>query len=648
MSSYILILIASFFLLLVGSVLSILGNHKVSNKLYAGILLVASASGLAGACLSWQVPQTWSLPDKIFLGVAPVSFHADALSAVFLLLLFIVSFSVALFSPGYLKHLKPHISLSAFWASLFIFIFAMGGVVLSANALTFLVFWEGMSISSAVLVALDFKRIKSGRAALIYLGATRIASALLAAGFILFYLNSGSWSFSEWNTTSPETLVPAFLVLIGLCIKCGLWPFHIWLPYAHPAAPSPVSALMSGVMIKVALYAIIRLFATGVMPSSVIAIALLCLGLISSLWGALFALVQYDLKRLLAYSSVENIGLMAVGVSISMYAMSKGWNQVAVIGFVAALFHALNHGFFKSLLFLCAGSIDYSVQTRDLDQLGGLARNMPVTMLCFLVGSAAISALPPLNGFSSKWLIYQSLFNFATHSKNELESAMALACIGALALVGGLAVACFTNATAMSFLGRARTNAALKAREVTAPMTGGLLLLALPCVFLGIASPWAINMLRQIYPFTEKAVPTLPMATVFMGLLVFAFLLYFLFMRKKVAVRKTWECGYGSLGPHMQISAESFAQPIASIFKPVLAYRLRSEIAGADRRHFPEKITADATMQSLLESRIYGPIIMTVRRFSDHLARLQAGSVHLYLLYILVTLVILLLLGSRL
>jgi hydrogenase-4 component B len=631
-----------------GCVVSVLGGRRNSNLAGSCVLLTAAMLTLAFV-FSAGKPTDFSLPAPVYLGIAPVSFHFDALAGIFLVLLLVVSSAAAIFSPGYLRHSFGEAGSKAYWPALFLFVLGMGATVLAANALTFIVYWEMMSLSSAVLVALDSKNTKTARAALIYLGATRIATALLASGFIWAHKLTGSWAFASWHLNSTALIGPALLVLLGLAIKAGLWPFHVWLPYAHPSAPAPVSALMSGVMIKVAIYAMIRFFCWEGGGSQTLAWVLGSLGIVSAVWGILFAMAQTDLKRILAYSSVENIGLVALALSICMYCRATAMSHIATMALVAAIFHCLNHGAIKSLLFLGAGAIDCQAHGRDLTRLGGLAKAMPQTSLLFIIGGASICALPPLNGFASKWLIYQSLFNLAVSSRSQIDIGLAIACMGTLGLVSGLALACFTRAIGVALLGRARTRAAANAQECGSAMIAAQVLLSTTCVAMGLGSPWISRSIeRLVQSGSTYALPVVPTGAlgVFLGLstiLIFRLA----FARQPKRTYMTWECGNGPLTARMQVTADSFAQPVEALFKPVLQYELHSEISGRDRRHFPEQVKTEAAISSLLESQIYGPAVNSIRWLSSHLSRLQAGSIHLYLLYVLVTLITLLLVGSR-
>lgn len=641
-------LLASTTLLILGAIAPIATKGLIKTGLSSVVLLAAALLIVCLGLQSWGKTNTLIVPLPFYLGVAPIAYRFDSLSAVFTTLLGVVGASTAVFSSGYLQLLRGRVHERTYWTGVNIFVVSMLHVVLATNALTFLLFWELMSLSSAALVAADVASRKAQHAALIYLGATRIATALLAGGFLWLYFISSSWDFSTWHLNN--SFCPALLVALGLCIKAGIWPFHIWLPYAHPAAPSPVSSLMSGMMIKVAIYALIRLFIMDGTGSLLLAPLLFGLGTVSAVWGVLFALVQQDLKRLLAYSSVENVGLILIGIAICAYAQAKGLPELAAIGLAAALFHSVNHGIFKSLLFFSAGTIDARVHTRELGHLGGLAKTLPCTMACFLAGSAAICALPPSNGFASKWLVYQGLFKAACHTQDKFLAGMIVTCIGILALVGALALACFVKAFSVSFLGRARSRSAEHATEGTPSMIVPQAVLAFLSILLGAFSPQATMTLSTVTPGSNAStqIPSLPLLALTIILTALATGLYFFVFnhkRKQPRTYLTWECGYGQLNARMQVTAESFAHSIAHIFTPILQYATRAEITGKDRRHFPDKISAEPVMVSLLESKVYGPFIAAVGAISTHFSKVQAGSIHLYLLYVIMTLVILLVIG---
>jgi len=629
-------------------------GKKINHLVPSTVLFAGGLTMLLAAMFGWQINYLWDAPWPIYLAVAPLSSHLDALSSIFIGLLAVVVISVSLFSPGYLEHLSHKINNGCYWVELFLFIIGMLGLILAANAVTFLVFWELIALSSVLLVVSDLSNRQARVAAFIYLGATRIATGFLMAGFLWMHSLCQSWSFSDWHFDQHATLIPAVLIVIGLCIKAGIWPFHDWLPYAHPAAPAPVSALMSGVMIKVSLYALIRLLVMGGLVSPWVSYMMLAMGLISLFWGILWALVQKDLKSLLAYCSIENAGLILVCISLAIICHGINMPEIGALFLAAAIFHCVNHGLFKSLLFLGAGAIDCRAHTRDLELLGGLAGKLPWTMFFFVIGSAAICSLPPLNGFSSKWLIYQSLFMLANKFHSIWLSGLSMSCIAILGLVSGMSLYCFTKAIGIGFLGRPRSHAAEHATEVTLPMLAAQLLLALCCVALGISAPdWMAVMQPACTAAFSNApvlsnVYTIPMALfafLIAGTSAIIYVLWLSDQTNNVKKYVTWECGFGDLTKRMQATATGFAENVTYTFSPLFLYSARSKIAGRDRRHFPEDVTLQVSTTPVLASRIYMPIVRVVNWLGERMLLLQAGSIHLYLCYILLTLVALMVIG---
>ncbi|MEI6914820.1 MAG: proton-conducting transporter membrane subunit, partial [Armatimonadota bacterium] len=438
----------------------------------------------------------------------------------------------------------------------------------------------------------------------------------------------------------------------------GSWPFHLWLPIALPASPAPVSALMSGVMIKTAIYVMIRLFVLGdhfAFPA--LGPIILVLGAVSAFWGVIFAVIQQDLKRLLAYCSVENIGVIMMGVGISIVGRDMHSPIVAQLGLAAALFHCLNHAIFKSLLFLGAGAVDARAHHRDLERLGGLIHRMPWTAAAFIVGSAAICALPPFNGFASEWILYQGFFGMAQHGETVLARLGGLMLMGWTALIGALAIAAFVKAAGVVFLGNPRSPEAENSREATKAMVAAQVMLAILCAGLGLGAPLV---LVQIATITAplggsellQASWTPPVVLLFIILLVTVGLLAVVLRRLAVSLPTrrfiTWECGFGDLGPRTQYTAASFAQPISRIFGAIYSYELQITVKGQHRRHFPETVDASTVHEAHLETKIYSPLLRLIHRFSgSFLMRLQAGSIHQYLMYMALVMALLLWVGVR-
>jgi hydrogenase-4 component B len=655
------LLAGAFCLLALLMLISFSSGNRTNNKVMSSGLAIVAFTIIAAAATSWSNSFQWSLPAPFYLGLAPFSVSVDRLSCFFLLLLGISAASVAAFSPGYLNHLKSTIHGGIYWTCLSTFVAAMALVLTAANGIAFLVFWELMSLSSVALVASDHAKHRTQRAAFIYLGATRIATLLLTAGFIWMHALTNSWDFSSWLFTDKTTLGPALLIFLGFCIKSGFWPFHHWLPYAHPEAPAPVSALMSGVMVKVALYGIIRLLIAGQCTFPIVGFLGLLLSTVSAGWGVLFALMERDLKRMLAYSTVENVGLIGMGLSLCIICRhTEGLLLVAAMALIGAMLHCLNHGVFKSLLFLGAGAVDASVHSRDMNILGGLAKRMPWTMATFFVGSIAICAMPPLNGFGSKWILYQSLLQWSYNSESPTLRALALLLVGALSFVGALSLACFTKAIGITFLGKPRSEAAAHARECTPAMRLSLSALSALCLIFGLA---LAEMVIALQPFTEQLgfigtrvvqllLPPqimLLFATV-TGIALGLGLHWLALSKDRPAIRSynTWDCGYGPLTARTEETASSFSRPIALIFKPLLQYRFATQIEGKDRRHFPEEVVVETYFVPLIETYVYRPALAVFGAISRLLVNLQTGSIHVHLLYVFVTLLLLILIGTTL
>lgn len=607
--------------------------------LISGILFIASLLGIAISIHAISTPFHYSFKFPIYLGLAPVDFVSDTTSCIFAILLFSLSLAFSVFSPSYLVN-KSKNELSLFWSGSFLFIASMAGTLFSGNAILFLICWELMSLSSAALVASELLTKNTAKASLIYLSATRVATMLLALGFLCANNLFHSWNFFDWHLTRPEALAPALLIMFGCFIKAGLWPFHIWLPYAHPAAPAPVSGLMSGIMIKIPIFVLVHLLCSREPTNFLIPIFFLVLGAISTLWGMIFALVQTDLKKILAYSSVENVGLIMLALGAHLVSLHLQMANLASLFLIAAIFHLFNHGVFKSLLFFASGSIYQKSHSTNLNDLGGLAKKMPATFLLFLFGTMALCSLPPSNGFCSKWLIYEGLFELVG-SSNVAVAIGAVLMICVLIIAGALSLATMAKVVSVTFSGRTRTKLAQNATECSEFMIIGQGMLACFCVLLGLFSSPICLYLVQIMKQASFAPPEFFQFSIFSVLCTGIVYVSFLKQSKKSSIYSTWECGFGALTSRMQVTPESFSQPIAALFSPLLRYRINAEVSGKDRRHFPEKVVAESTTQSVLESKIYTPLVQAVAALGKHINRLQAGSIHIYLFYLLITLLLL-------
>ena len=486
-----------------------------SGRLALGVgHLAALAGAVVGLGVSLGVllgdpGRTLTQPLPVLFPFARLSLSVDGLSAYFLLVISLVAVAAAIYGPAYLRAHSPDAGparQAAQVLALNVFLGCMAFVCCAGDALTFLLCWEGMTLASYVLVVSDDRDGENARAGLLYMVMAHGGTALLLVAFLALTERAGAFDFAalraaagDLDGTTRTTLF--FLALGGFATKAGVVPLHVWLPRAHPAAPSHVSALMSGVMLKVAIYGILR-FAfdllapvAGPLPSSW-GWTVLVVGTTSAVLGVLYALQQHDLKRLLAFHSVENIGIILIGVGLAMilWRREDAGGALATVALTAALLHTVNHAAFKGLLFLGAGSVLCRTHVRNMEELGGLARRMPWTAGLFLLGAVAISALPPLNGFVSEWLTFQALLGGASrfHGPAGLVIVFSAAM---LALTGGLAAACFAKAFGVTFLGRPRTPHAEHATEAPPSMIAGMVWLAALCVALGVAPGYAMRLL---------------------------------------------------------------------------------------------------------------------------------------------------------
>ncbi|OGG57252.1 MAG: hypothetical protein A3F84_18500 [Candidatus Handelsmanbacteria bacterium RIFCSPLOWO2_12_FULL_64_10] len=588
-------------ILLVGAVASLAAPRAgAAAAVLAGALGIIPA--LAGA--SGDVRWAWSVPGG--------EFHVavDGLSAFFLIPIFGLSALAAVYGVEYLaRDRRPT------WIFYNLLVAGMVLVVISRNAMLFLVAWEVMALASYFLVARDDE--PAGRTFLI---ASHLGTAFLLVMFVL--LGRSSLDFDSFAASGSSLIF--LLAVVGFGTKAGFVPFHVWLPEAHPAAPSHVSAVMSGVMIKTGIYGLVRTLTWLGEPPFWWGWLLAAVGAVSALTGIVFALAQRDLKRMLAYSSVENVGIIALGLGIGMIGQSAGLPAVASLGYSGAMLHVINHALFKGLLFLGAGAVLHATGTRELERMGGLLKRMPVTGATFLVGAAAICGLPALNGFVSEFLILTACFHAASGSVST--AVPALAAIAALALVTGLVLAGFTRAFGVAFLGEPRTP--LEARDPGPWMRVPMLVLAAACAAVGLGAPWFVGF-RWI-----GIVSAAFLALV--GLLALA--RRALLKGRPVEAAGTWDCGYVRPTARMQYTASSFAQPITEMF--ALMLRPRRTVKPPEGL-FPGASELRTETPDLCREKLYGPLMAGVERGLWRLRWMQQGHVHLYVLYIALTLVIL-------
>jgi hydrogenase-4 component B len=590
-------------------------------------------------------------------------FRLDALSAFFLLVVDLGAAAASFYALGYGRHEHAPGRVLPFYPA---FLAAMNLVVVADDAYSFLVGWEFMSLTSWALVVAHHRLADNVRAGYIYIVMASFGTLALLLGFGLLAGPAGDYAFAAIRahhaTPGLAALVLA-LALLGAGSKAGLVPLHVWLPLAHPAAPSHVSALMSGVMTKVAVYGFVRIvFDLLGAPSWWSAAVVLALGGLTSVMGVLYALMQHDLKRLLAYHTVENIGIIFIGLGLALAFQANGFAAGAALALTAALFHVFNHSIFKSLLFFGAGAVLTATGERDMEHLGGLIRRMPLTAFAFLVGCAAISALPPLNGFVSEWLTFQAVLLRPDLPQWGLK--LMIPAAGALlALSAALAAACFVKAFGITFLGRPRTPAAAQAQEVDHFSLGAMFGLALLCLLAGIFPGALIDLLAPTvdgvlgaHMPTQLALPWLSIVPVeagrssYNGLLVFVFIaisagLTVLAIHRFAshAVRRgpPWDCGFPDARPATQYTADSFAQPIRRVFGTVV-FRTHESVTMP-----PPGDIAAARIEKFIRDPIwdtlYEPVAGAVASTATLLNHLQFLTIRRYLGFVFLALVLLLL-----
>jgi hydrogenase-4 component B len=611
-----------------------------------------------------------SAPELLPLG-GGLALRLDELGAFFLVVIGVGAIPAALYGAGYTAAYNDgRASLPLLGAMFNLFLLTMSLVTLADNVLTFLLMWEGMSLASYFLVITESDEERVRNAGLWYIAMTHAGLALLLAAFVLL-MNGGTGAFADLRagavSLSATTRNAIFLLaFVGFGSKAGIVPLHVWLPRAHPAAPSHVSALMSGVMIKMGVYGILRL-ALDLLGGGPVwwGGLVLSIGAVSALLGVLYALMEHDLKRLLAYHSVENIGIILIGIGAGLVFHSYGLMTLAALGFIGGLYHTINHASFKGLLVLGAGSVLHATHTRNMEEMGGLIKKMPWTALFFLIGSAAISALPPLNGFASEWLVFQALLGGFNIPVPEVAVLMPIA-VGMLALTSGLAVACFVKAFGITFLALPRSDEAEHAHESPLSMRIGMGILALACAGLGLAPFVVVPAIGEILnglgglPDTRQTFtlslsvqspaafgqmsPTLVMLGLLMLLALVQLTMWILRVNRRLRVSESWGCGRAGQTARMEYTATSFAEPLRRVFAEL--YRPTKELTvefHPDSKYFVQSIAYKSEIAPLFERLLYDPLLRLVQFAARQVRHLQAGSLHLYLVYVTVILLILLL-----
>ncbi len=596
---------------------------------------------------SEAVEVIWRLP------VGSLLFRLDPLSAFFLIPILIVAVCVSLYACGY-SSTSPH-NRAESWLTFYfgLLVASILLLVLSASVISLLFFWEAMALLTFLAMCMDHSRPEVRTAGMHYLIASHISTLCLIVMSALLSIN-GNFQFPGTGTLQPSGIASLGILLtalVGFGLKAGIMPLHIWLPGAHANAPSHISAFMSGIVIKMGIYGLLRMLSFFSTPPLWWGVMFLCFGIISSIIGVLFAIGQHDIKRLLAYHSIENIGIIVMGIGVALIGLSTGNNILFVLGMAGALLHVLNHALFKSLLFLGAGAVIHAGGTREIDRMGGLSRVIPLTSLAFMIGAAAICGLPPLNGFVSEFLIYLGIFKGFGVSGGNAAIFLALAA-PALALTGGLALACFVKVYGITFLGEPRS--ALPESHEHPAMTSAMAVLSAFCILIGVLPFIACRLIEpvitSIFPRTGELLPSiqttahlygLSAAAAILILIIILLVIFYVYRLKSSPLGEsdTWGCGYASPSPSMQYTASSFAEMLVSIFDRILRpERHEPAISGL----FPAQGKFHSHVPEVVLDHGILPIFQAIDRNLAIVRRLQSGQLNRYILYVLVVLFVLL------
>jgi hydrogenase-4 component B len=644
-------LLSSFAIFLISAGLMTLSKNRTYRKvLGCGSVFAGSVLGLIPAIQVLSITPSLEKNLGSPLPYLTIALGIDPLSAFFLIAIFGLSGIIAIYSWGYLKDQDRFLQSLPFFPLL---VASMAAVTVARDGFLFLVCWEIMSLASFFLVTAEHEIREVRHAGWIYLIATHLATAFLMAFFVLLFKESGSFSFHDFVNLGPISSALAgilfLLALIGFGTKAGIFPFHVWLPHAHPAAPSFISALLSGVMIKTGIYGILRALTFLGPPPLWWGELLMGLGILSSVLGVLYALLQHDLKRLLAYHSVENIGIIVIGMGLGLMGTTLNNPAIIILGFGGALLHVWNHAIFKGLLFLGAGHIIHASHTRMIDHLGGLFKRMPLTGTTFLVASAAICGLPLLNGFISEWLIYLGLFQ-GVQNLYGLPLFFSVAGIVGIAFAGGLAIACFSKVYGVVFLGEPRSEPSAQSHEAPISLLIPMAILAALCFWIGlfpqivargplthVLGEWNTDLIPISFPLASVGILSL----FFLGFCAVLTLLHRSHVREKGQKEAvTWDCGYAKPSPRMQYTSSSFAEPLEGVFRSLL--KPTSNLKNPSSP-FPERGYFSERVEDLAEHRLFAPLFNAADKMLIRARKLQKGRIQSYLVLIFATLLILLL-----
>ncbi len=629
-------------LCLVATILPLVLLFRPSRLLrQAALWVLLAGTGAISAAAILVISRSLDL-HLTLLSITPqlaLSFRLDKLSCFFVVIIGAVSFCAVIYSMTYIAHYKSERSKQFLASGLAFFILAMLLVVASSTTFGFLFFWELMSLSSFFLVMFDLDKPETQKAGIFYFAMTQMGTIFLLASFLLLYRFTGSFDISAAGNIPQWGKGLVFVSLfIGFGTKAGIIPFHKWLPYAHSASPSNVSALMSGVMLKVPIYGLVRFIIDVFRPDLWWGIVLLFFGSITALLGIIYAFKEHDLKKMLAYCSIENLGVIVVGLGLYVIFDFYGLRVQADLCIYGALFHTLNHALFKSSLFMTAGSVVQATGTRDIEQMGGLIKRMPGTGAIFLVGACAIAALPPLNGFASEIMIFQAYLTSFSLGRPILEILL-MAGLAALALTSTLAAACFAKAFGIIFLARPRSGAASAAKEAPFAQLLAPGILAALCVGFGVFSYQLISNVKSGMPLPDM----LPIGIIVLVLTGVTFLLLLL-TRSPVRKTETWGCGIPSQTGKMEYSGDGFSEPIVTVFKPVFRTRKLSTREFYDKYNsIPKSSSGEIGTLKFFEERLYMPIARFFMKIAGAVSNLHNVDMDALILYSFIAVVLVIL-----
>ena len=649
-------LILAVLILVCGAFISLFVKEDAKMKVCSIFAFLANATAIFPAVFVLYKGQALSSTIELSKVIGNATLTLDTLSALFVIVIAFVSFLGIIYANGYIKpYLNKNKQISSHCFFLMLLIASMLGVVTIHNGLLFLIAWEIMSLSSFFLVIFEGEKkevLKSGIKYLIYM---HLSVVFLITMFAILTNSTNSFDFAayaEFLVKNPQTASWIFILgFVGFGIKAGFVPFHNWLPDAHPAAPSHISGLMSGVMIKTGIYGILRILLFCGVPTKSVSYFVLVIALLTVLYGVLYAITQHDLKRLLAYSSIENIGIITVGIGVGMLGLSYGNNIMAIFGFTGGLFHLLNHSIFKSLMFFAAGNTYLKTHTRNMESLGGLMKKMPFTGLMFLFGSVAIAGLPPFNGFVSEILIYAGMLLGIPAAEINLFIVLIVSIAG-LALAGTMAILCFSKATGITFLGESRTDFANKVSgDVDKIMLIPMGILTLLSLIVGVCPKYVLSMILVSSSLfiggVGKNLDLLKTLTSYAEGLTICFLILFLIIglvwvlrfviNRESDIHNTWGCGYNRPNSHMQYTPSSYDNLFVSTLKPL--FKRVSHIK-KPKDLFPKDAYFEMEIEDIEEAYIVEPIIKMDEKLLAKFERIQNGNMQQYILFGLIFLVV--------